>query len=90
MRSVDRNVGLLGSGEKAAKDASGSIVRNLEVASPGLDLACDLDEFTVARAGFDDDYEEVRMPLPHFILKAHMIGCGTNIDLCYYDGPSIE
>lgn len=53
-------------------------------------LACDLDESIVARAGFDDDYEEVYMPLRQFILQAHMVGCGTNFNLCYYDGPSIE
>lgn len=53
-------------------------------------LACDLDESIVARAGFDDEYEEVYMPLRQFILQAHMVGCGTNFNLCYYDGPSIE
>ncbi|WP_139237858.1 hypothetical protein [Methylobacterium sp. 13MFTsu3.1M2] len=53
-------------------------------------LACELDESIVARAGFDDDYEEVHIPLRQFILKAHMVGCGTNLNLCYYDGPSVE
>lgn len=53
-------------------------------------LACDLDASIVARAGRDYEFEEVLMPLRQFILEAHTVGCGTEFDLCYYDGPSVD